>query len=112
MGMPGRNDPTNLSLPQMPLHPHLFHKLKGCCGFKSVSNPYECRVGNLNILGHAGQPVEDLLRCTRLQMPLEALATCIDALHLAPTAPDTLATQPYLDDDPFVIDTVPHILFS
>ncbi|CAK9114621.1 DNA polymerase delta subunit 2 (Pol31 polymerase delta subunit) [Durusdinium trenchii] len=53
----------------------------------------------------------DLLRCAKLE-PLEALEKCLEARHLAPTAPDTLPTQPFEETDPFVIDAVPHVLFS
>lgn len=37
---------------------------------------------------------------------------CLKARHLAPTAPDTLPTQPFEESDPFVMDAVPHLLFS
>merc|ERR1712045_876837 len=36
----------------------------------------------------------------------------LEALHLAPTAPDTLPMPPLDGRDPFVIDEVPHVLFS
>merc|ERR1712060_780953 len=64
------------------------------------------------VLGHSGQPVEDILRCTEIETPLEALETCLEALHLAPTAPDTLPMQPFVSEDPFVIKDAPHVLFS
>merc|ERR1711983_222607 len=113
--MPGISDPTNYSLPQMPLHPHFFRRVRNAAMpgfFKSVSNPYKCNVDNLSILGHSGQPVEDLLRCTRIRVPLEALKTTLEASHLAPTAPDTLATKPCFNLDPFIMNPVPHVLFS
>jgi len=110
--MPGRSDPTNLSLPQMPLHPHLFKHVRECRDFRSVSNPYDCNVDGVALMGHSGQPVEDVLRTTELQEPLEALMMCLQVSHLAPTAPDTLPTQPFADSDPFVMDSVPHVLFS
>mmetsp|Transcript_44631 Transcript_44631/g.142246 ORF Transcript_44631/g.142246 Transcript_44631/m.142246 type:complete len:307 (-) Transcript_44631:340-1260(-) len=110
--MPGRGDPTSLSLPQLPLHPHLFKQVRECRNFRSVTNPYECQLDGVNVLGHSGQPVEDLLRCTQLGSPLEALATCLGVSHLAPTAPDTLETQPFTVGDPFVMGEVPHVLFS
>uniref|UniRef100_A0A7S4SM14 DNA polymerase delta small subunit n=1 Tax=Alexandrium monilatum TaxID=311494 RepID=A0A7S4SM14_9DINO len=111
--MPGPHDPTNLSLPQLPLHPYLFKRLRKCRSFKSVSNPYECSLrGGFRVLGHSGQPVEDLLRCTRLSSPIQALQCSLEGLHLAPTAPDSLPAQPRTGGDAFVIDAVPHILFS
>lgn len=110
--LPGHHDPTNLSLPQMPLHPYFFKEARKYQDFRSVTNPYECSLGGLRVLGHAGQPVEDLLRCSRLRSPLEALTLSMKASNLAPTAPDTLPAPPCTEADPFVIETMPHVLFS
>jgi len=110
--LPGHKDPSNLSLPQMPLHPYFFQSAQKCSQFKSVSNPYQCTVGDLQILGHAGQPIRDLMRCTSIPTPMQALTTCLDASLLAPTAPDTLITQPFDKYDPFIIDKTPQVLFS
>jgi len=114
--MPGRADPTNLSLPQMPLHPHLFRRARACPkgALRCVSNPYSGSVDGfgLNLLGHSGQPVQDILRCTRGTAPLDALRMCLESLHLAPTAPDTLAMPPFQGEDPFIMKEVPHVLFS
>jgi len=110
--LPGRKDPTNLSLPQKPLHPLLFQECRKFQSFKSVTNPFQCALDGLQVIGHSGQPVEDIMRCTQLPTPLKALTTSLEGLHLAPTAPDTLAAQPFTETDPFVVDTVPHVLFS
>jgi len=110
--MPGGHDPTNLSLPQMPLSPHLFKRARQCQDFHAVTNPYECSLDGLHMLGHSGQPAEDLLRCTRAASPLAALEMSLKAMHLAPTVPDTLAAMPSAGPDPFVIEQVPHLLFS
>mmetsp|Transcript_1377 Transcript_1377/g.3855 ORF Transcript_1377/g.3855 Transcript_1377/m.3855 type:complete len:394 (-) Transcript_1377:157-1338(-) len=112
--MPGYGDPSNLSLPQMPLHPHLFRQSRqlGSAAFRSVSNPLECELDGVRFLGHSGQPVMDLLRGTRLGAPMSALQLSLEALHLAPTAPDSIPSQPFVDGDPFVIDKIPHVLFS
>lgn len=110
--MPGCSDPSNLSLPQMPLHPHLMRSARKCQKFRAVTNPYETTLDGMLVLGHAGQAVQDLLRCTSLASPLEALTLCLNAHQLAPTAPDTLATQPFVKDDPFVMEQIPQLLFS
>ena len=116
--MPGRGDPTGACLPQAPLLPHLFGKLRVCCDFQSVGNPYKATFGSLRLLGHAGQPVDDILRCSSVCDPLAALALALDAHHLAPTAPDTLAARslPLDGKDPFVLGAAdfetPHVLFS
>jgi len=110
--LPGAKDPSNLSLPQMPLHSYLFRSAAKCKQFKSVSNPYRCVLNSLEILGHSGQPIRDLMRCTSLPTPMGALTTCLDGRMLAPTVPDTLTTQPFENSDPFVIETMPQVFFS
>ena len=32
--------------------------------------------------------------------------------HIAPTAPDTLATYPHFEQDPFVLAEAPHVYFA
>jgi len=32
--------------------------------------------------------------------------------HLVPTAPDTLSSYPFSMDDPFLLDSAPHVLFA
>jgi DNA polymerase delta subunit 2 len=110
--MPGLSDPSNLNLPQMPIHPYLFRTARKRRNFRLVTNPYEITLDGMQILGHAGQATQDLLQCTSLATPLEALGLCLNAHHLAPTAPDTLPMQPFTKDDPFVIERVPQLLFS
>lgn len=107
--MPGFGEPSNASLPQLQFHSSLFQFESS--NFKRVGNPCGFKLGPMDILGHSGQPVKDLLRCARLE-PMEALEMCLKARHLAPTAPDTLPTQPFEESDPFVLDAVPHLLFS
>ncbi|CAE7192089.1 Pol31 [Symbiodinium natans] len=108
--MPSYGEPTNASMPQLPFHRSLF-QLSSSSGFRPVGNPCSLNFDGLEVLGHSGEPVKDLLRCTQLQ-PMQALQKCLEARHLAPTAPDTLLTQPFEDSDPFVLESVPHILFS
>lgn len=118
--MPGKADPSGAALPQAALSPLLFKSLRSCRDFKAVGNPYEADFGGLRMLGHSGTPVEDLIRCSvGLDDPLDALQLTLQARHLAPTAPDTLTTQPLAKgaQDPFVIGSsnavaTPHVLFS
>eukprot|EP00435_Cladocopium_sp_Y103_P058160 s489_g20.t1 len=107
--MPGFGEPSNASLPQLQFHSSLFQFQSS--NFNTVGNPCGFKLGPMDILGHSGQPIKDLLRCARLE-PLEALEMCLKARHIAPTAPDTLPTQPFEEADPFVMDAVPHLLFS
>ena len=111
--MPGREDPTNPSLPQMPIYRALFQRVQASRGaLRFVTNPFARDLEGTSLLGHAGQPLQDLARCTDLASPLDILELCLQARHLAPTAPDTLAAQPFDSFDPFVIDTRPHVFFS
>ena len=43
---------------------------------------------------------------------LRSLATTLDYMHMAPTAPDTLGCYPFEGHDPFVIDECPHVYFA
>lgn len=43
--------------------------------------------------------------------PLDALESCLQWNHIAPTAPDTLGCFPYYDKDPFILDDCPHVFF-
>jgi len=62
--IPGDGDPTTSALPQQPVHPLLLptaHRYAPKT-FVSATNPHECLVGGVKMLGHAGQPVLDLLK--------------------------------------------------
>lgn len=63
--MPGKLDPTNVSLPQQPLHPCLFKHSSRFDSLNLVPNPYEFSVDGCVVLGHCGQPTDDILRQTR-----------------------------------------------
>lgn len=110
--VPGESDPTNLSMPQAPLLPHLFPRARACAKLNFMSNPYENQIEGVQVLGHSGQPVRDLLRCTQIGTPLNALLLTLEALHMAPTAPETLAMPPFQERDPFIMNAIPHIFFS
>jgi hypothetical protein len=43
---------------------------------------------------------------------LELLQKTLTWRHLAPTAPDTLTCYPFADDDPFVMQQCPHVMFA
>ncbi len=40
------------------------------------------------------------------------LEACLRWRHLSPTAPDTLASYPFYESDPFIIASTPHVLFA
>ena len=132
--MPGSNDPANQNFPQQPLHLCLFSstnfkKRKICVNFwcnllfpisdatkhetlKTVTNPYKMEIAGYTILGTSGQNVEDITKNSSITDPLEALELILKWSHVAPTCPDTLGCFPYLENDPFVISELPHVLFA
>lgn len=62
--MPGATDPANTALPQQPFHPCLFPHSSRFGTLERVTNPYQYKLDNINILGHSGQPVKDISRLT------------------------------------------------
>ena len=123
--MPGTNDPANHALPQQPMHRCLFPAATRYSSFRCVTNPHEAVIGGagdgagangaaqLRILGHAGQPLDDVLRSSAPgTTALEALERTLQWSHIAPTAPDTLSCYPFHDCDPFVLAAAPHVYFA
>jgi len=111
--MPGRNDPSNAALPQQPLHGCLLpeaSRFEATLG--RVTNPHECLVGGVRVLGTSGQNVDDLYRCTGCESRLAAACATLEWGHMAPSAPDTLSCHPFHDRDPFLICDTPHIYFA
>lgn len=60
--MPGPNDPANLTLPQLPMHPCLFPISARFSSFHPVTNPYEADICGARVLGSSGQCVADITR--------------------------------------------------
>ena len=78
----------------------------------TVTNPYLMKLGNISIVGFSGQNTDDLMRNTNLEDPLDALENILKYSHLSPTSPDTLGCFPYKDKDPFVMEEMPHCMFT
>jgi DNA polymerase delta subunit 2 len=111
--MPGGHDPCNATLPQQPLHRCLFpHSERFAATFRRVTNPYACKVGDVSLLATAGQPVQDLRRCTKGMDSVALMMQTLVWRHVAPTAPDSLACHPLETHDPFVLSEVPHLYIS
>lgn len=113
--MPGETDPSNVALPQQPLHNCLFPTSSGYKeSFHAVTNPYRFKTNNVNFLGHSGQPISNIKKFSKYTNELDILQRTLEWQHLAPTAPDTLACYPFFKRDPFVLDdeSCPHVLFS
>lgn len=132
--MPGASDPSNYTLPQQSFHPCLFPRSSHFKSFRCVTNPYEAQVGGVQLFGDAGQPLHSMLQCTlpksdendadgdesmatdkeeqEQERALDYLQRCVEWRHAAPTAPDILACFPMANDDPFILETCPHVYFS
>lgn len=109
--MPGEFDPANHLMPQQPMHYCMFPEVTEHKSFAGVTNPYRFSLEDRLILGTSGQNVQDITRYAELQ-PMEALKSTLNWGHIAPTCPDTLASYPFTDTDPFVLDEYPHLYFA
>ncbi|KAK9368163.1 DNA polymerase alpha/epsilon subunit B-domain-containing protein [Lipomyces kononenkoae] len=112
--MPGEQDPTNYSYPQQPINPALVPRTRRFLGssFRSVSNPCWWDIEGLRILGTGGQPVDDIFRYIEDDDRLQMMEYSLRWQHCAPTAPDTLWTYPFRDNDPFILNETPHLFFA
>ena len=97
--IPGENDYTNCALPQQPIHGSFLEQLWKSKRLNLCTNPCRLKLplqkGKyfLNVLGHSGQPIHDLLSYTigkTFENPLILAELSLQWRHMAPTAPDTL----------------------
>lgn len=65
---------------------------------------YPCFLGCVSL--------RDCVCCVFCPCRLDLLAQTLTWRHLAPTAPDTLTCYPFADDDPFVMQQCPHVMFA
>lgn len=110
--MPGETDPTNLMLPQQPLHGCMFPKSRVQETFCSVTNPYRFQCHDRLIIGTSGQNAADIMRYSNVTDEMAALKATLQWSHMAPTAPDTLPSYPYYNEDPFIMTEMPHVYFA
>ncbi|EPE10301.1 dna polymerase delta small subunit [Ophiostoma piceae UAMH 11346] len=130
--LPGVNDSANASLPQQPIHPAMFPNSRVFASalppssfsnsaaaaaaepgwLDTVTNPWEGEVEGWRFLGTSGQPIEDIQKYVLSNDRLSMMeATCRWRCSV-PTAPDTLWSYPFQEDDPFVLDDCPHVYFA
>jgi len=109
--MSGSQDVCNFHLPQQPVHSVLLPISSKISNFITVTNPYQFKVDNTIFLGTSGQPVDDIAKYSELSDPLAILEKNMEWGCLAPTAPDTLDCYPYYDQDPFLMNSCPHVYF-
>lgn len=134
--MPGALDPSPRAMPQQPLNECLLPNASKMSTLVLATNPYVATFnGSVDFLGHSGQPVDDLL--LQMKFPdeirandvidnggmdlvkenemsdgLSALLSTLQWGHLCPTAPDSLASYPFKDEDPFIIMKAPSVYFA
>ncbi|CAI8054295.1 DNA polymerase delta subunit 2 [Geodia barretti] len=109
--MPGANDPANYQLPQQPLHLCMFPRARATGRLSSLTNPYHTVIGGTVFMGCSGQNVDDIYKFSSLTDRLEILENTLQWRHMLPTSPDTLNCYPYQDQDPFIMNTCPHVYF-
>ncbi|EHA56641.1 hypothetical protein MCOR27_004386 [Pyricularia oryzae] len=119
--LPGAHDPANASYPQQPIHPAMFTKSRTYSAlpgptaepgwFDTVTNPWEGEVEGWRVLGTSGQNVDDVFKYVDSDDRLGMMEAMCRWRCSAPTAPDTLWSYPFQDDDPFVMNQCPHLYF-
>lgn len=118
--MPGESDPTTVAFPQMPIHPALFRQARSLLESMAIileTNPQRFAINDTILLGSSGQPIKDLIQYTeetpqsKPGLELELLHHTLKWGHVAPTAPDTLYSYPYSDEDPMILEELPHVYF-
>ncbi|KAH6892116.1 DNA polymerase alpha/epsilon subunit B-domain-containing protein [Thelonectria olida] len=120
--LPGAQDPANASYPQQPIHPAMFPSARAYAKdpsapaskpgwFDPVTNPWEAEIEGWRVLGTGGQNVDDVFKYVGTDDRLGMMEAMCRWRCCAPTAPDTLWSYPFQDDDPFVMKTCPHLYF-
>ncbi|KAI1754503.1 DNA polymerase alpha/epsilon subunit B-domain-containing protein [Xylaria castorea] len=118
--LPGAHDPANSSYPQQPIHPAMFPLSRAYAAvpgstdsgwLDTVTNPWEGEVDGWRVLGTGGQNVDDIFKYVGSNDRLGMMEAMCRWRCCAPTAPDTLWSYPFQDDDPFVMHTCPHLYF-
>ena len=83
--MPGEFDPSNLMLPQQPLHHAMFTKTISrytSKHFHSCTNPYQFKIDQISLLGTSGQFIDDIRRSTNLEDSIELMKLTLASGHL------------------------------
>ncbi|CAM1508378.1 Fc.00g052260.m01.CDS01 [Cosmosporella sp. VM-42] len=118
--LPGAQDPANASYPQQPIHTAMFPGARAYGRdpgsskpgwFDAVTNPFEAEVDGWRILGTGGQNVDDVFKYVGTDDRLGMMEAMCRWRCCAPTAPDTLWSYPFQEDDPFVMKSCPHLYF-
>ncbi|KAG5996763.1 hypothetical protein E4U52_005885 [Claviceps spartinae] len=128
--LPGAQDPANVSYPQQPIHMAMFPQSRpygpdpaaaAATGtttepqqpgwLDAVTNPWEAEIEGWRFLGTGGQNVDDVFKYLDSEDRLGMMEAMCRWRCCAPTAPDTLWSYPFQEDDPFVLKACPHVYF-
>ncbi|KAK3296982.1 DNA polymerase alpha/epsilon subunit B-domain-containing protein [Chaetomium fimeti] len=126
--LPGVQDPANVSYPQQPIHAAMFPNARTYTAappapgqgqaaalepgwLDAVTNPWEGEVEGWRVLGTGGQNLDDICRYVDSEDRLGMMEAMCRWRCSAPTAPDTLWSYPFQDDEPFVMKDCPHLYF-
>ncbi|KAG5995192.1 hypothetical protein E4U43_003092 [Claviceps pusilla] len=128
--LPGAQDPANASYPQQPIHMAMFPRSRPYGPdpaaaaaksvpqeqqqpgwFDAVTNPWEAEIEGWRFLGTGGQNVDDVFKYIDSPDRLGMMEAMCRWRCCAPTAPDTLWSYPFQEDDPFVLNACPHVYF-
>jgi DNA polymerase delta subunit 2 len=87
--MPGEFDPSNLMLPQQPLHHSMFTKTVSrytAKQFHSCTNPHRFKINGIAFIGTSGQFIDDIRRSTDTDDSIELMKLTLAAGHLGITS--------------------------
>ncbi|EPY24742.1 DNA polymerase delta subunit 2 [Strigomonas culicis] len=117
--MPGDHDMSDAFQPQQPLHPVLLPTAARLSSLRLVTNPFQFVAGDdgaeerasdgrARFFVTSGQNMNDVARETRYTDRLAAMEMVVRSGCACPTAPNTLFSYPFRDEDPFLFGALPH----
>ncbi|OLY79847.1 DNA polymerase delta small subunit [Smittium mucronatum] len=110
--MPGETDPANSTMPQQELHADIILPISNeKNSLHSTTNPTSFEIDGISFLGTSGQNVTDISKCVEGPSLIEIAYSNVLSRIIAPTGPDTLATYPSQNHDPFVLNSSPNVYF-
>ncbi|KAK3377772.1 DNA polymerase alpha/epsilon subunit B-domain-containing protein [Podospora didyma] len=118
--LPGALDPANSSYPQQPIHAAMFPNSRSYISLPgsgepgwldTVTNPWEGEVEGWRVLGTGGQNLDDMFKYIDSDDRLGMMEAMCRYRCSAPTAPDTLWSYPFQEDEPYIMKQCPHLYF-
>ncbi|KAG7193185.1 uncharacterized protein KQ657_000942 [Scheffersomyces spartinae] len=130
--LPGPNDPSDICLPQQPMHRSFLKSNKQLVNdinaLHLATNPTWLEFNGIRAIVSSGQNIQDIRRYIPLSLDKDAQDYSggnegfkgIDIMkyniawqNIVPTAPDTLFCYPFTEKDPFVLyDETPHVYIA